>query len=108
MERNPDIIGEIGSLKGNRVLVGFAAETEDLIANAREKLREKHLDLIVANDVSRSDSGFGTETNRVVIIDSEGKTKPLPLMSKDEVAHIILDGVLEILKKKKRTRKGKS
>jgi phosphopantothenoylcysteine decarboxylase/phosphopantothenate--cysteine ligase len=107
IERNPDIIGEIGSLKGNRVLVGFAAETEDLVANAREKLRKKHLDLIVANDVSRSDSGFGTETNRVVIIDSEGKTKPLPLMSKDEVADIILDGVLEILKKRKRTRKDK-
>jgi phosphopantothenoylcysteine decarboxylase/phosphopantothenate--cysteine ligase len=108
MERNPDIIGEIGSLKGNRVLVGFAAETDDLIANAREKLREKHLDLIVANDISRSDSGFGTETNRVVIIDSEGKDEALPLMSKDEVANIVLDGVLDMLKKKKRTRKEKA
>jgi phosphopantothenoylcysteine decarboxylase/phosphopantothenate--cysteine ligase len=58
LERNPDIIQEVGSLKGNRVLVGFAAETSDLIANARKKLKEKHLDLVVANDVSRSDSGF--------------------------------------------------
>jgi phosphopantothenoylcysteine decarboxylase/phosphopantothenate--cysteine ligase len=96
LERNPDIIGEIGSLKGNRVLVGFAAETTDLTANARKKLEEKHLDLIVANDVSRSDSGFATETNKVVIINSQGKVDPLPLMSKEEVANIILERVLEI------------
>jgi phosphopantothenoylcysteine decarboxylase/phosphopantothenate--cysteine ligase len=100
LERNPDIIGEIGSLKGDRVLVGFAAETTDLMANARKKLEEKHLDLIVANDVSRSDSGFATETNKVVIIDSQGKVDPLPLMSKEEVANIILERVLEILRKK--------
>jgi len=97
LERNPDIIGEIGSLKGDRVLVGFAAETRDLIANARKKLKEKYLDLIVANDVSRSDSGFATETNKVVIIDSRGKVDPLPLKSKDEVANIILERVVEIL-----------
>ena len=106
MERNPDIIGEIGSLKGDRVLVGFAAETEDLIANAGKKLKEKHLNLIVANDISRSDSGFGTETNKVVIIDSRGKVDPLPLKSKDEVANIILDRVVETLRGKGR-RKGK-
>ena len=100
LERNPDIIGEIGSLKGNRVLVGFAAETTDLTANARKKLEEKHLDLIVANDVSRSDSGFATETNKVVIINSRGKVDPLPLMSKEEVANIILERVLAILKNK--------
>lgn len=100
LERNPDIIAEIGSAKGDRVLVGFAAETEDLIANAREKLRKKHLDLIVANDVSRSDSGFETETNRVVIIDSTGKAKSLPLMSKGEVANEVLDRVVEILREK--------
>ena len=97
LERNPDIIGEIGSLKGDRVLVGFAAETRNLIANARKKLKEKYLDLIVANDVSRSDSGFATETNKVVIIDSRGKVDPLPLKSKDEVANIILERVVEIL-----------
>jgi phosphopantothenoylcysteine decarboxylase/phosphopantothenate--cysteine ligase len=97
LERNPDIIGEIGSLKGDRVLVGFAAETRDLIANARKKLKEKHLDLIVANDVSRSDSGFATETNKVVIIDSRGKVDPLPLKSKNEVANIILERVVENL-----------
>jgi phosphopantothenoylcysteine decarboxylase/phosphopantothenate--cysteine ligase len=106
LERNPDIIGEIGSAKGNRVLVGFAAETEDLIANARKKLRKKHLDLIVANDVSQSDSGFETKTNRVVIIDSTGKAESLPLMTKDEVASIVLGRVIEILRKKG-SRKGK-
>ncbi len=101
LERNPDIIGEIGSLKGNRVLVGFAAETTDLTANAKKKLEEKHLDLIVANDVSRSDSGFATETNKVVIINSQGKVDLLPLMSKEEVANIILGRALEILNKKR-------
>ncbi len=106
IERNPDIIGEIGSAKGNRVLVGFAAETEDLVANAREKLSKKQLDLIVANDVSQSDSGFETKTNRVVIIDSRGKAESLPLMTKDEVASIVLDRVIEILRKKG-SRKGK-
>jgi len=100
LERNPDIIGEIGSAKGDRVLVGFAAETEDLMANAREKLRKKHLDLIVANDVSQSDSGFETETNRVVIIDSTGEVESLPLMSKDEVANKVLDRVVKILRGK--------
>jgi phosphopantothenoylcysteine decarboxylase/phosphopantothenate--cysteine ligase len=100
LERNPDIIGEVGSLKGDRVLVGFAAETQDLIANARKKLKEKHLDLIVANDVSRSDSGFAVDTNRVILIDSQGKVDRLPLKSKDEVADIILDRVVQILKGK--------
>ncbi|NIS61527.1 MAG: bifunctional phosphopantothenoylcysteine decarboxylase/phosphopantothenate--cysteine ligase CoaBC [Proteobacteria bacterium] len=100
LERNPDIIREVGSLKGNRVLVGFAAETSDLIANARKKLKEKQLDLVVANDVSRSDSGFAVETNRVVVIDSEGKADRLPLKSKDEVANIILDRIVQILKEK--------
>jgi phosphopantothenoylcysteine decarboxylase/phosphopantothenate--cysteine ligase len=98
LERNRDIIAEVGSLKGNRVLVGFAAETMDVIENARKKLEEKHLDLIVVNDVSRSDSGFATETNRVVVIDSQGKTDYLPLMSKEEVAHRILDRVLALLR----------
>jgi phosphopantothenoylcysteine decarboxylase/phosphopantothenate--cysteine ligase len=100
LERNPDIIAEIGSAKGNRVLVGFAAETEDLMANAREKLRKKHLDLIVANDVSQPGSGFETATNRVVIIDSAGKAESLPLMSKEEVANRVLDRVSEILRKR--------
>ena len=100
LERNPDIIEEIGRLKGDRVLVGFAAETGDLIANAGKKLKEKHLDLIVANDVSRSDSGFEVETNRVVIIDPQGKADRLSLKSKDEVANIILGRVVEMLRGK--------
>jgi phosphopantothenoylcysteine decarboxylase/phosphopantothenate--cysteine ligase len=104
LERNQDIIGEVGSLKGNRVLVGFAAETMDIIENARKKLEDKHLDLIVANDVSEFDSGFATETNRVVVIDSQGNINHLPLMSKEEVANSILDRVLAMLKAQDRGR----
>lgn len=105
LERNQDIIGEVGSLKGDRVVVGFAAETMDIIENARKKLEEKRLDLIVANDVSQSDSGFATETNRVVVIDSQGNIEHLPLMSKEEVANRILDKVLAMLKAQGRGRR---
>jgi phosphopantothenoylcysteine decarboxylase/phosphopantothenate--cysteine ligase len=84
--------------------VGFAAETMDIIENARKKLEEKHLDLIVANDVSQFDSGFATETNRVVVIDSQGNINHLPLMSKEEVANSILDRVLAMLKAQDRGR----
>jgi phosphopantothenoylcysteine decarboxylase/phosphopantothenate--cysteine ligase len=84
--------------------VGFAAETMDIIENARKKLEEKHLDLIVANDVSELDSGFATETNRVVVIDSQGNINHLPLMSKEEVANSILDRVLAMLRAQDRGR----
>lgn len=98
LERTKDILEEVGKKKGNRILVGFAAETEDLIPNARKKLVEKNLDLIVANDVSRADAGFGTETNQVKILYPSGETKDLPLMSKDEVSMAILDEVVNLLK----------
>ena len=88
--RNPDILAEAGRHKGSRILVGFAAETEDLVANAREKLQKKHLDLIVANDVR---VGFGGETTRVTILDRQGHVEELPELSKREVAHRILDRV---------------
>jgi phosphopantothenoylcysteine decarboxylase/phosphopantothenate--cysteine ligase len=102
LERTKDILEEVGKKKGNRILVGFAAETEDLITNARKKLVEKNLDLIVANDVSRADAGFGTETNQVKILYSSGETKDLPLMSKDEVSMAILDEVVNLLKLKRK------
>lgn len=89
--RNPDILAEAGRHKGSRILVGFAAETEDLFANAREKLRKKHLDLIVANDIR---VGFGGETTRVTILDRQGGVEELPELSKREAAHRILDRVL--------------
>lgn len=95
--RNPDILAEVAAIREKqgmpKVVVGFAAETEFLVENARRKLEEKKLDLIVANDVSSSDSGFGVDTNRVVILDREGREERLPLMPKTEVAEEVLDRV---------------
>lgn len=89
LERTADILAGVRSAKGNRVFVGFAAETEDLLAEARRKLEAKGLDLIVANDVSRPDSGFEVDTNRVVLV-APGGDEALPLLSKDEVADRIV------------------
>jgi len=91
--KTPDILGEV---KGNFIRVGFAAESENLVANAKKKLASKKLDLIVANDITKADSGFDVDTNRVVIIDKKGKAEELPLMSKREVAEKILDRVKEL------------
>jgi phosphopantothenoylcysteine decarboxylase / phosphopantothenate---cysteine ligase len=101
-EKNPDIIGELGAVKGNRILVGFAAETENILEHAAEKLKRKNLDLIVANDVSRAGIGFGSDNNEVTIIEATGRTKQVPLRSKDEVAHVILDSVKKVMKKRKK------
>ena len=91
--KNPDILAELGSTieEFPAVLVGFAAETEDLIANAEKKLKSKNLDMIVANDVSSKDAGFETDTNRVKIIYSDGHVDDSPLMTKDKVADLVLD-----------------
>ena len=78
--------------------MGFAAESENLLANAKKKLETKNLDLIVANDITKADSGFDVDTNRVVLIDTTGKAEELPLMSKREVAEKILDRVGKILR----------
>ena len=102
LEKTEDILGEIGKQKGDRILVGFAAETEDLIANARKKLLEKNLDLIVVNDVAKSGTGFGSDTNQVKILYPSGEVKDLPLMSKEEVSQLILDEVVKLLKQKSR------
>src|SRR5207302_11250627 len=75
------------------LVVGFAAESEDLLANARGKLVRKRLDLIVANDVTQEGSGFGTDTNQVTLLDRWGAEEPLPLLTKQEVAHVIWDRV---------------
>jgi len=100
LERTKDILEEIGKKKGKRILVGFAAETEDLVSNARKKLKEKNLDLIVANDVTQTGAGYGSETNRVKLLYPSGEVKDLPLMSKEEVSQVILDEVLRLLKEK--------
>jgi phosphopantothenoylcysteine decarboxylase/phosphopantothenate--cysteine ligase len=102
LEKTEDILREIGKRKGNRVLIGFAAETENLIANARKKLTEKNLDLIVVNDVTKPGAGFGLDTNQVKILYLSGEVKDLPLMSKEEVSQLILDEVVKLLKQKSR------
>jgi phosphopantothenoylcysteine decarboxylase/phosphopantothenate--cysteine ligase len=96
--KTPDILSEV---KGKFVKVGIAAETQNLIANAKKKLESKGCDLFVANDVTLEGSGFGTDTNKVTIIKKDGKMEDLPLMSKREVADKILDAVVKILKGKK-------
>ncbi|UCF29855.1 MAG: bifunctional phosphopantothenoylcysteine decarboxylase/phosphopantothenate--cysteine ligase CoaBC [bacterium] len=88
---NPDILKTIAADKGNRLYIGFAAETEDLLENARAKLEGKGLDLIVGNDVTERGSGFGSETNQAVIILRDGTVERLPLMTKRELADQILD-----------------
>ena len=95
--RTPDILTEV---KGNFVKVGFAAESENLVKNARGKLEKKQLDLMVANDITATDSGFGADTNKVTIIDRDGKTEELPLLTKREVAEKILDKVVRLLIKR--------
>ncbi|MCP4666232.1 MAG: bifunctional phosphopantothenoylcysteine decarboxylase/phosphopantothenate--cysteine ligase CoaBC [Deltaproteobacteria bacterium] len=91
--KNPDILAELGSTHEESpcILVGFAAETERLLVNAEEKLKAKNLDMIVANDVSRNDAGFETDTNLVKIIYRDGKVEDAPLMTKEEVADLVLD-----------------
>lgn len=95
--RNPDILAEVAKQKsagyGPRITVGFAAETEDLLANAKGKLERKKLDLIVANDVSAADAGFAVDTNRVTLLAADGTVKELPLMSKIDVAEAIFDHI---------------
>lgn len=98
LEPTPDILAEAGGRKGDRLLVGFAAETRDLLENAREKLRKKNLDLVVANDVTEAGAGFAVETNRVTILGRDGGVEALPLLSKIEAAHRILDRVLLLLR----------
>ncbi len=102
LERTEDILEEIGKKKGNRIVVGFAAETENLLANAQKKLMEKNLDMIVVNDVTKPGAGFGVDTNQVKILLSSGEIKDLPLMSKEELADRILDEIVSLLKFRER------
>jgi phosphopantothenoylcysteine decarboxylase/phosphopantothenate--cysteine ligase len=92
--RTPDILRTLGQAKGSRFLVGFAAETDHIFENARKKLVEKNLDLIVANDVSGDGSGFGAETNAAVLLDARGTATEVPRVSKREMADRIWDRVI--------------
>ncbi len=93
--QNPDILAGI---EGPRVRVGFAAESRDLLENAKDKLVAKGLDLIVANDITDTDSGFGVDTNRAVILTADGGVERMPLLSKLELAHRLMERVSSILK----------
>lgn len=96
LEPNPDIVKELGRMKAGKFLVGFAAETEDLTANAAKKLRDKNLDMIVANNVTEAGSGFDGDTNVATILDRSGTPRSLPLMTKDELADLIYDHLLAL------------
>lgn len=98
MDRNPDILKEIGMRKEDKILVGFAAETNDLIENAKAKIEKKNLDFIVANDLTLKGAGFKTDTNIVKIIAKNGDIKDYPRLQKSEIANVILDRIVEIKK----------
>jgi phosphopantothenoylcysteine decarboxylase/phosphopantothenate--cysteine ligase len=102
LERNPDILQELGRIKEDRILVGFAAETENVVQNAQDKLKRKNLDLVVANDITKQGIGFGSDDNEVTIISASGLAKHVPKLSKEEVAHVILDVVKRVIKKKRK------
>lgn len=94
--KNPDIAKAVGKIKGNKVLVAFAAETNDLIENAVGKLRAKNADMIVANDVTKEGAGFDRDTDIATIIYADGREESLPLMPKRQLADCILDGILSL------------
>jgi phosphopantothenoylcysteine decarboxylase/phosphopantothenate--cysteine ligase len=93
LERNPDIISEIASRKGDRIVVGFSMESDHLLEHARKKLMDKGMDFIVANDVTEPGAGFRGDTNVISILDREGGVEVFPLMDKMDVAGVILDRV---------------
>lgn len=101
LEQTPDILKTLSSERGQRIVVGFAAETDNLIEHAQHKLQHKGCNLIVANDVSRDDSRFGSDTNRVTLVDAHG-SEALPTLEKHEVANRILDRVVSLLASKQR------
>jgi phosphopantothenoylcysteine decarboxylase/phosphopantothenate--cysteine ligase len=96
LEPNPDILATVAREKGNRLVVGFAAETENLAENARKKLAQKNADLIVANDVTAEGAGFDVDTNVVTLFSRDERNLPLPRLTKAEVAQCILDEVLRL------------
>jgi phosphopantothenoylcysteine decarboxylase/phosphopantothenate--cysteine ligase len=96
LEPTPDILADLSAVKGRRILVGFAAETERVAENARAKLAGKKLDLVVANDVTQEGAGFDADTNVVTLYTRDGHEEALPKMNKLDVAHRILDEVVRL------------
>jgi phosphopantothenoylcysteine decarboxylase/phosphopantothenate--cysteine ligase len=102
LEPTHDFLVDLGRDKpAGQVLVGFAAETDDLLDNAADKLRSKRLDLIVGNDISQPDAGFEVDTNRALILDADGGVQELPLLAKTDLADVILDRVAALLNPEK-------
>ena len=95
LDKNPDILKLLGQQKAGQLLVGFAAETQNLLENAAAKVKKKNLDMIVANDVTMKGAGFSTDTNVVKLLFPDGTIKSLDLMTKEEVGNHILDIVKE-------------
>jgi phosphopantothenoylcysteine decarboxylase / phosphopantothenate---cysteine ligase len=99
LEKTPDILADVSAKRlPNQIVVGFAAETTNVLEHAQAKLTRKNLDLLVANDVSRQDAGFGTDTNVITILTKNKEPLALPLLSKYEAAHRILDAILDLRK----------
>lgn len=102
LEHTPDILRAVAQAKTRlgwpRVTVGFAAESQDLLQNAAAKLRNKSLDMIVANDIRAADAGFGVDTNRVTLLFADGRAEPLELMSKDQVAAVVMARIVDLLR----------
>jgi phosphopantothenoylcysteine decarboxylase/phosphopantothenate--cysteine ligase len=96
LEKTTDILKEIGQRKGQRRVIGFAAETQDLRQNAVQKLKEKNLDLIVGNIIGAPGSGFAGDTNKVTFFYPDGRVEPLETMTKEAAAHRLLDRVLTL------------
>lgn len=96
LEPNPDILATVAREKGDRLVVGFAAETDNVAENARKKLAQKNADVMVANDVTAEGAGFDVDTNMVTLLSSDGRDLPLPRLTKAEVAERILDEVLRL------------
>ena len=101
LDRNKDILFELGKRKTNQILVGFAAETNDLLENAKKKLTKKNLDFIVANDLKQEGAGFATDTNIAKLIFSNGIIEELPIMTKKELSKQIYDKIIDIIQSKR-------
>jgi phosphopantothenoylcysteine decarboxylase/phosphopantothenate--cysteine ligase len=96
LEKNPDILAELGRRKGKRLLIGFAAETENLVQHAQAKLQAKRLDMIVANDVTVPGSGFDADTNEIRMLFPDGRDVLVPQQDKELVAHRLLDEIVAL------------
>lgn len=99
LKKTDDILKELGERKEHQILVGFAAETENLEDYAKDKLVRKNLDMVVGNDVSKEGSGFGSDTNEIIMIKKDGSIRPLPILSKEQAANEILEEVMEMMKR---------